>query len=280
MAVGANVPSPFPGMDPFLEHPALWPGVHNRLIAALDEDLSSRLPDGYFVAVEERAYVVEEPTPQLVGRPDVLVGTPREWTAPDAGVGMAGTMHHTNTMSPSTGVLVLEAEVPLPDTVREAYLEVHDSATGDVVTVVEVLSPANKRPGAGRSEYQAKRLRTLATLTHRVGIDLLRGGEPMPMRVRGAAGAPSPGAYRILVAEAPHRPAARVIAFGLRDRVPSFALPLLREAVQVELQTLLDRVYDRYRYRQRLDYTTDPVPPLAPPDAAWADQFLRAGGFR
>jgi hypothetical protein len=29
------MPSPFPGMDPYLENPEFWPGVHNRLIVAI-----------------------------------------------------------------------------------------------------------------------------------------------------------------------------------------------------------------------------------------------------
>jgi hypothetical protein len=27
------MPSPFPGMDPYLEAPELWPDVHHRLIS-------------------------------------------------------------------------------------------------------------------------------------------------------------------------------------------------------------------------------------------------------
>ncbi len=56
-----SVPPPFPGMDPYLEHPALWQGIHNRLIADLDDELAPRLRPRYFIAVEERVYVAELP---------------------------------------------------------------------------------------------------------------------------------------------------------------------------------------------------------------------------
>jgi hypothetical protein len=270
-------------MDPYLEHPALWPGVHNRLIAALDEDLSTRLPAEYLVSVEERVYIVEVPEVQFVGRPDLLVAAAPETQHGSATlVAIPTETAGTGSAGGAGGAVLLEAEVPVPDTIRETYLEIRDAATGDVVTVVALLSPANKRPGAGRSEYQAKRLRTLGTLTNLVEIDLLRGGEPLPVRLRDAPDAPPPGDYRILIARADRRPAADLHAFGLRDAIPAFALPLRARTagIRIELRGLLDTVYDRSRYAQRIDYRTPPVPPLDVENAAWADALLREKGLR
>src|SRR5512132_3334772 len=67
------VPPPFPGMDPYLEHPALWPGVHNGLIAALPLSLAPQLRPRYYVAIEERLYITEPDQRVFVGRPDLAV---------------------------------------------------------------------------------------------------------------------------------------------------------------------------------------------------------------
>jgi Protein of unknown function (DUF4058) len=49
-------------------------------------------------------------------------------------------------------------DVTMPETVKETYLEVRDVATQEVVTVIEILSPKNKRLGEGRNAYEKKRL--------------------------------------------------------------------------------------------------------------------------
>ncbi len=63
--------SPFPGMDPYLEHPSLWPGVHNSLIAAIRDDLASRLAPRYYVGLERRAYLLKPDDIVFIGRPDI-----------------------------------------------------------------------------------------------------------------------------------------------------------------------------------------------------------------
>src|SRR3954468_6061860 len=144
------MPPPFPGMDPYLEHPGLWLGVHNRLIADLDDELGPQLRPRYFVAVEERVYIAE--LPDVVGRPDAVV------------VAVGGQPRPTNGPAPEVSrpvdrsdAQVLVAALPVVDRFRETYLEVRESATGDVVTSIEVLSPTNKLPGRGRREDEEKR---------------------------------------------------------------------------------------------------------------------------
>ena len=65
--------SPFPGMDPYLEHPALWPDVHNSLIATLRDELAQAVAPRYYVALEQRAYLLTPDDIVLVGRPDISV---------------------------------------------------------------------------------------------------------------------------------------------------------------------------------------------------------------
>lgn len=67
------MPSPFPGMDPYLEHPDLWPGVHHWLIIEIARLLSPQLRPKYRVAVEVRMYETTGENSLLVGIPDVTV---------------------------------------------------------------------------------------------------------------------------------------------------------------------------------------------------------------
>ncbi len=257
-------------MDPYLEHPALWPGFHNWLVAALADELAPRLLPRYFVALEERVYVAEPP--EFVGRPDaVVVAVPRETRAPAERTAPAA--------RPNGGasVQILTAALPVPDEVRETYLELREPASGDVVTVIELLSPANKRPGAGRRAYEEKRLSTLATRTHLVEIDLLRGGDPLPFHVRDyPPDASPPGDYRVIVARGDRRPWADVYVVSLRQPLPEVAIPLrAAESVGVDFNQLVHAVYDRGGYALRIDYDDNPEPPLPPPDAAWAASLVR-----
>src|SRR5690606_10818361 len=103
-------------------------------------------------------------------------------------------------------------EVPVPDEVREVWLEIRSPQSGEVVTVLELLSPTNKRPGRGRQKYEEKRFATLGTRTHLVEIDLLRGGAPMPI-----SGSVPRSDYRILVSRGNRRPRAELYPFSVRD---------------------------------------------------------------
>ena len=258
------MPSPFPGMDPYLEHPAIWPDVHQRLIVALADALGPQLRPRYRAAIEERVYVTDVEGPFFLGRPDVSVVE----VGRTAGPAM---------QAPVALVEPRIVQVPLLDRIREGYLEVREAAIGGVVTVVELLLPTNKYPGEGRRLYEEKRMQVLGTRTHLVEIDLLRGGEPMRMWGDGRG-----SHYRILVSRAERRPRAELYAFNLQDAVPPFPLPLRTgdEEPIVELGPLLHALYDRAGYDLAVDYTADPVPPLEADDAAWAGQLLREKGLR
>jgi hypothetical protein len=160
-------------MDPYLERPDLWPDVHNSLITALRDELAPRLRPRYYISIEERTYLAGPSGLLFAGRPDAaVVGEPPPVYEPAPAV-------------EATSAGTVTVELPLPDHVRETYLEVRTIDTDKVITVLEILSPTNKRPGEGRDLYERKRLILLGTLTHLVEIDLLRAGEPMAMRVNG-----------------------------------------------------------------------------------------------
>jgi hypothetical protein len=253
------MPAPFPGMDPWLERSDLWPDVHNGLIAAIRDVLGPKLRPRYFVALEERVYVEEAPGLAFVGRPDLAVVGSRRTEGGEARGAAA----------------VVEVELPIADRVRETYLEVRTAGEGEVVTVLEVLSPANKRAGEGRRLYLQKRSSVLATLTSLVEIDLLRAGESMPV-----IGSPPSSDYAILVSRSWQRPRAHLLPFGLRDPIPPVPVPLRKgeEEPSVDVGAVLGALYERASYDLRVDYRRPAEPPLAAEDAAWAE--ARAAGPR
>lgn len=260
------MPSPFPGMNPYLEHPDRWSTVHNRLIVALADFLTPQLLPKYQVDIEKRIYEIVGVNSLLVGKPDVTVQSPR---------------HPTPRLSPKVMASVAAAEpievrVPMLEEVREAYLEVKEAATQLVVTAIKILSPTNKR-GEGRRKYEQKRQQVLNSRTHLVEIDLLREGEPLAL-----ADSPVASSYRILVSRSQTRPLAALYAFNLAQRIPAFPLPLQPEDEEpfVNLQSLLNEVYERSGYDYFIDYQSDPLPPLTEAELNWLDSLLRTKGLR
>lgn len=262
------MPSPFPGMNPYLENPEIWPAVHNRLIVAIADALVPQVRPNYLVDIEKRIYQSSGETTLLVGIPDVTVrrSLPSQTNPSTSNVAVAA--------PPATPTQVT---VPMPEEVREGYLEVRDTTTGEVVTVIEVLSPANKRPGKGREMYLEKRETVLGSRTHLVEIDLLRKGEPMPF-----FGTEFQGNYRILVSRGDRRPTADLYLFNLPQTIPTFPLPLRSQDAEptLDLQALLHALHDRAGYDYTLDYSAEPVPPLEESEAAWADALLREQQLR
>jgi hypothetical protein len=261
------MPSPFPGMDPYLEHPSSWPNVHHRLITAIADSISPQLLPKYQVLIEERIYQTFGEDSLLVGIPDAIV-KPTQATPSPVKTSVAVSCVPTQ---PVTVIL------PLSEKVRQGHLEIRDIATSEVVTAVEVLSPANKRPGEGRRQYETKRQKILESSTHLVEIDLLRHWESMP-----TLGNNIQTNYRILVSQSSLRPKADLYAFNLPDPIPSFRLPLRAEDIEplINLQDLLNGVYDRSGYGFVIDYSRKPVPPLSKADEAWADTWLRGKELR
>jgi len=246
-------------MDPYLENPNFWPGVHHRLITAIGDDLAARLRPRYYVDVEERTVLAMPEGRPDEPRPDVTVSAP----------GVRETLAGYAVASPDV--------VAVPETLRMGYLKVRTAGDHQVVTVIEVLSPFNKRAGPGRADYEKKRLQLLARTIHLVEIDLVRTGRPMPM-----GGAVPRSHYRILASPWDCRPAADLYPFDVAQAIPVIRVPLLPddEPVPLAVGPLLQAVYDRGSYDLRIDYRQEPVPRLAPAAASWADELLRAAGLR
>ena len=257
------MPYPFPGMNPYLEQPAFWSSVHSRLIVALADAVAPQILPHYYIEVETRTY--SEDTELLIGIPDAVVLT------------KATTSSIPQPQSFSTGATVAlqnrpqSVQIPSSSEVKERYLEVRDTATNSVVTVIELLSPVNKRPGKGRSTYEDKRQKILASTAHLVEIDLLRAFAPMPLRQDNI-----PWDYRILISRSEQRPQADLYGFNLPEPIPDFPLPLKNseESISINLQNILEALYDRAGYEYRINYQ-QPVPPpnLSPENQTWIAQL-------
>jgi len=255
-------------MDPYLERPSLWLDVHLELIRAIRAALVPKVAPRYYVAVEERTYIVAADPRTFVGRPDVSAVSP----SIDSGYGLPEVSPMTPAGAPTVAVLEGPVTVQLPvlDQIRQRYLEVRDGETHEVVTVLEVLSPTNKRSGQDRRRYERKRQEVLDSLTNLVEIDLLRAWEPMPMRWLPTSH------YRILVSRGWERPEAQLYPFNVPEPIPEIPVPLRagEEEPTLALGELLAQIYDQVRYDLRIDYTTEPEPPLDQAVAAWSHDLL------
>ncbi len=261
--------SPFPGMNPYLENPELWAEVHSRLIVAIADALAPHIRPKYRVAIEKRVYQTIDDKCVLVGIPDVTVG--RSTSTPiDREISTVAVA--------SPPIKPINVNLPMPEEVREGYLEVREVGTGEVVTVIEVLSPKNKRAGEGRKAYLSKRQQILGSSTHLVEIDLLPGGKSMPI-----LGDEIPADYRILVSRSGTRPKAELYPFNLQEPIPSFPLPLGQGDTEplLDLQILINEIYERAGLDLAINYnSSEPILGLLESDKAWMNQLLEQQGLR
>jgi hypothetical protein len=256
-------------MDPYLEEPDLWPSVHTSLIVTLQNALVPLLRPKCYVVIELRVYDVPVSEIGPVGAGDVLVARSPE-TAGGRN-GHRGSNGVQSVQERASGARVLTVRVPQPVEVRERYLEIRRTGTRELVTVIEILSPTNKRPGKGRRQYEEKRAEVTSTLTNLVEIDLLRAGTPLPVLFDGAPLARSlTGDYRILISRGHKGHLADLYTVRLREHLPSVPVPLQPgdQEPLLNLQETMDTMYDRGGLDQWVDYRQEPVPPLTAEDAA------------
>ncbi|ETX02644.1 DUF4058 family protein [Candidatus Entotheonella palauensis] len=267
------MPSPFPGMDPYLEHPALWPGVHQRFITYLGDTLNAVLPPHYVADIGERLYVVE---PAHTIYPDVVV---HEQPPVRSHAPLKSPATSTAVSSDPPWVLTIE-----PVEMREVFIHIVSVADASrVITAIEVLSPSNKAGGSpGKELYQSKQRELLASQTHLIEIDLLRRGSHTVAPPRVYLAQQGTWDYLVCLHRGGEGQRYEVWARGLRERLPRIRVPLSegdRDLV-VDLQTILTRCYDEGAYARRLNYAEEPQPPLRASDIEWAHELLRAQGLR
>lgn len=260
------MPSPFPGMDPYLEYAAFWSSFHTRFIVAIADEIAPQLRPQYYVEVESRTYQTDDQDDEiLIGIPDAIVFAERTEAKPVPGV-------EQQTGGVATQVQPEKVSLPMPIELHQRYLEVREMGTDQVITIIELLSPTNKRAKDGRADYEKKRRLILASQTHLVEIDLLRGAKPMAMhRAR------TDTTYRILISRSEQRPIADLYAVMLDQPLPDIPIPLKPGEPEpvVALQAVFNQLYDRARYATRIDYR-QPLPPpkLTEAQQQWLDAVL------
>lgn len=254
------MPSPFPGMDPWLEGD-LWTTIHSQLAAEIARQLSPQVLPKYFALTTQRQVLDDMDDVEIVESSDVF---------PDVGV-IERSPGTVRTQPSWQGESPVQLQTVMPRRVPHFAVEIRDVKKRRLVTAIEILSPSNKR-GTGREGYLRKRRRLLQSDTHLVEIDLLRKGRRVPMRK------PLPHAsYFVLVSRSNRRPLCDVWPIQLSDRLPTIAVPLLpRDGdASLDLQAALTTIYDVLGYRYVVDYARPPDVPLTPEEQEWTDARIR-----
>jgi len=261
--------SPFPGMDPYLEQ--FWRDVHASLIIYARDHLQGKLPGDLRARVEERVVVEPGEGEYRSVYPDVRV------VERGRGPSMA--------VATETDVAVMEPIIlQLEDEpMTETFIEIIDVGSGKrVVTVIEVVSLANKLPGDSQEKYRRKREELRSGGVSLVEIDLLRTGQRqfgvpydrIPISHR------TP--YQVFVRRGWQPTAVQIYPVPLRQRLPVIKVPLRQTDADVplDLQALIEQCYRNGGYDADIDYRSVPDPPLLQDDESWADELLRSQGRR
>lgn len=252
------MPSPFPGMDPFIESQR-WKGFHTRFITTIAECLEPFLRPRYVVDVEDNLYLA---TP--------AGGRIRSLT-PDASVFQRDGWLDTASGSVSVTAQPALLTMPQAEPIEEHCLVLRARGHDQAVTVIELLSPTNKSSASGRAEYLAKRAALVRSDVNIVEIDLLRGGQRLPTIE------PLPaGDHFTFVSRAVRRPQVEVYAWLLEAGLPTIPIPLAEGDPDVPLELLdaFNRTYDRAGFSYALDYGAGLEPPIEPARVAWLASCL------
>ena len=255
---------PFPGMDPYLERS--WRDIHAVLVTYSRDRLNESLPADLIARTEERVAIESEEELLKQIYPNLRVFE-------QAGTSPQTTRASSGALSVAEPVL-LRAQIE-PHT--ERYVTIIDASTQRLVTVIEFLSPTNKRPGEGMRDYIAKRKQLLDGGVNIVKIDLVRQGDWIGLLLPYVAHPKHHSAYRVTSWRATTPGKVARFPISLRQRLPVIPIPLRAsdQDVTLDLQSLLEQAYRNGRYERTIDYTKPCDPPLEPPDEAWARELVQ-----
>jgi hypothetical protein len=277
---------PFPGMDPYLEAPPIWPDFHDAFAGEIRAELNALLPPPYYARLQARPEIGITLSGERVRRivPDISVMRRQLREAPVVyAAAPAAVLEYPRQQATPT----IDLRIP-SDPMMHRFVEIRDSQRNHkLVTLIEIVSPSNKLPGPDRRAYESKQMEILNSDANLIEIDLLRGGQRLlPYPELEAAVYDLAPDYLVLL----NRSALRegywidfsLYPVALREMLPCILVPLAGDDpdVLLDLQVGFNRAYRDGPYTRMVDYEADPEPPLRAEDSAWADQLLRASGLR
>jgi hypothetical protein len=251
-------------MDPYLEQ--FWPDLHASLVVYTRDQIEEQLPGDLIARVEQRVVLETEEDPHMV-YPDVKITERRGRSFPGVSVASSAAV-----IEP---VIVAYAGEPATET----FLTILEAGPGQrLITVIEIVSLANKLAGPGQRQYRRKQHEMANARVSLVEIDLLRQGKRVlnvppsriPVRARTT--------YQVCVRRGWRPQQCEVYPVPLRSPLPAFRIPLRRkdEHVLLDLQAVLEQAYRKGRYALTIDYAEPPDPPLTGDDAKWARALVKA----
>jgi hypothetical protein len=272
-------------MDPYLEDPAIWPDFHNAFAGDLRAMLNAILPRPYYARLESRPEVgiVDEDESRRI--------------VPDVGIVRLRHEPSTQPRSRSTPVAVAERRPRTEQTaslriavsdepIQHHFVEIRDASSGHaLVTLIEIVSPSNKRRGEDRNSYRTKQREVLDSDANLIEIELLGVGEPvaaLPPVIAALGAGQRRGRYLVAVSRAWERtptPDFELFPFGLDDPLPCISVPLrqTQDEVLLDLQHVFDRSYDTGPYELgAVEYSEPPPVPLNDDELAWVPERVVA----
>jgi hypothetical protein len=215
------MPSPFPGMDPYLEDERVWPAFQHQLVSCLHQILLPGLAVRYHAGVCQRRYTDESAALRC-----------------------------------------------------EDYVEIREREPGTLVTLLDVVSPANKTTAAGRQAYLDTRREGRAAKANLVEMDLVLQGRPTLEYSRD--GLPE-WDYAVTVTRATQPDRHEIYTATLQKPLPRFRLPLAgddRDTV-LNLHAAFGRAFDQGDFAGQVDYRREPPAPLSEKNRLWVDTLLK-----
>jgi hypothetical protein len=162
---------------------------------------------------------------------------------------------------------------------HEDCIEIRQRNDARLVTLVDIVSPANKVTPAGRAAYLDKRREGRNANANLVEMDLVLQGQPTLEYSRD--GLPD-WDYAVTVTRSTQPERYEIYTATLQKRLPRFRLPLApddRDTV-LDLHTAFTRCYDQGGFASKIDYRRDPTTTLNTEDRQWLNELLRQQKLR